>query len=351
MSFSVTLGLPRKLKWHTRSITKLRFMSKPNILVTGGAGYIGSHTCKALWREGYRPIVYDNLGRGHKWAVKWGPLEVGHIADHHRLNEVFKKYKPRAVIHFAAFAYVDESMRDPAKYYYNNVAGTLSLLESMRANDIGKLVFSSTCATYGVPIRTPIDENHPQRPINPYGMSKLIVEKMLDDFDCSYDQRFIALRYFNAAGADPDCEIGEAHEPETHLIPLALKAASEHDSRITIFGTDHDTPDGTCIRDYVHVSDLADAHVLALKRLQSGASSQFYNLSNGQGFSVREVVSVVSKVMSRGVNFKIGPRRAGDPPRLVGSASRAHLELGWNAKFRSLESIIETAKNWHEKIN
>jgi len=240
------------------------------LLVTGGAGYIGSHTCKALAASGHLPITYDNLVYGHPWAVRWGPLEIGDLADRQRLDQVIQHYRPEGVIHFAAYAYVGESVKDPGKYYRNNVAGSLSLLEAMRDHGIPYLVFSSTCATYGVPERIPIPESHPQRPINPYGQSKLMVEQILQDFQVAHGIRSISLRYFNAAGADPDGEIGEAHDPETHLIPLVLEVAGGQRPHITVFGEDYDTPDGTCIRDYIHVTDLAQAHVLAVEALASG---------------------------------------------------------------------------------
>ena len=239
-----------------------------NILVTGGAGYIGSHTCKALAKAGFTPITYDNLTSGHEWAVRWGPLARGDILDRDRLDEVFRQYQPSAVMHFAAYAYVDESVEQPLKYYRNNVAGALNLLDVMREHGVNYIVFSSTCATYGLPQAIPMPEDHPQNPVNPYGASKLMVERMLTDFGTAYGLRSISLRYFNAAGADPDGEIGEDHDPETHLIPLVLETAAGRRPNITIYGTDYDTPDGTCIRDYVHVTDLAKAHVLALKALQ-----------------------------------------------------------------------------------
>jgi UDP-arabinose 4-epimerase len=321
-----------------------------NILVTGGAGYIGSHACKALANAGYMPITYDNLVYGHEWAVKWGPLEIGDIADRNRLDAVIKKYQPEAVMHFAAYAYVGESVQDPGKYYRNNVAGTLTLLEAMHDHGIDKLIFSSTCATYGVPEQVPISEDHPQRPINPYGMSKLMIEQILRDFDNAHGLRSISLRYFNAAGADPDGEIGESHDPETHLIPLVLDAAAGIRPVITVFGDDYDTPDGTCIRDYIHVSDLADAHVLALQALESGASTIAYNLGNGIGFSVREVIQAVERVIRRAVPFKIGPRREGDPSHLVGDAALVRRELGWRPFQYDLERIVSTASNFQLKI-
>lgn len=319
-----------------------------NILVTGGAGYIGSHACKALALAGYTPISYDNLVYGHRWAVRWGPLEEGDIADRARLDAVIERYRPAAVMHFAAYAYVGESVQDPGKYYRNNVAGTLTLLEAMRDHGIDKLIFSSTCATYGIPESVPIREDHPQRPINPYGASKLMIERMLQDFETAHGLHSIALRYFNAAGADPDGEIGEAHDPETHLIPLVLDAAAGRRPAITVYGDDYDTPDGTCIRDYIHVSDLADAHVLALRALENGAATTAYNLGNGQGFSVHEVIAAAEAVSARRVPVEIGVRRSGDPARLVGEATRAHESLGWQPRFTQLDSILTTAWKWSQ---
>jgi UDP-arabinose 4-epimerase len=321
-----------------------------NILVTGGAGYIGSHACKALAKAGYTPIAFDNLVYGHKWAVKWGPLEIGDIADRKRLDAVIEQYQPEAVMHFAAYAYVGESVENPGKYYRNNVSGTLTLIEAMRDHGIDKLIFSSTCATYGIPEQVPITEDHPQKPINPYGMSKLMIEQILQDFDHAHGLRSISLRYFNAAGADPDGEIGESHDPETHLIPLVLDAAAGIRPVITVFGDDYDTPDGTCIRDYIHVSDLADAHLLALQALESGAGTIAYNLGNGIGFSVREVIQAVERVTRRAVPFEIGPRREGDPSHLVGDAGLAQRELGWRPFQYDLERIVSTASNFQLKI-
>ena len=271
-------------------------MSSKNILVTGGAGCIGSHTCKMLAKAGYTPITYDNLVYGHRWAVKWGPLEVGDIADYDRLNEVIRTYQPEAVIHFAAYAYVGESVEEPAKYYRNNVAGTLTLLEAMRDNEIKMIVFSSSCAIYGVPLEIPIKENHRQEPINPYGTSKLTVERMLRDFDKAYGICFFSLRYFNAAGDDPDGEIGESHDPETHLIPLVLETAIGKRSQISVYGDDYETSDGSCVRDYIHVTDLSEAHVLALKYLRSNANSEIVNLGTGTGYSVKEVIKTAELI-------------------------------------------------------
>lgn len=320
-----------------------------NILVTGGAGYIGSHTCKALAKAGYTPVTYDNLVYGHEWAVKWGPLEIGDIGDRTRLDQVIQEYQPGAIMHFAAYAYVGESVNMPLEYYRNNMAGTLTLLEAARDNDIGKFVFSSTCATYGEPIEVPISEGHSQNPINPYGASKLMVEQMLADTADAYGLNSIALRYFNAAGADPEAEIGEDHDPETHLIPLVLHATQREDHPLTIFGNDYDTPDGTCVRDYIHVTDLAQAHVLALQSLEDVLVPSFraFNLGNGKGVSVKEVIRMVEKVTARSIPVHMGPRRAGDPPVLIGSAEKAIHELGWQPEYADLGKIIETAWRWH----
>lgn len=323
--------------------------SNKNVLVTGGAGYIGSHTCKALAIKGFTPVTYDNLRYGHEWAVKWGPLEIGDITDKARLFQVMEKYRPVAVMHFAAFAYVGESIKKPDEYYRNNVSGTLTLLEAMRENKIAKIIFSSTCATYGIPDITPIPDDHPQRPINPYGNSKLMVERILRDFDVAYGTRSISLRYFNASGADPDGEIGECHDPETHLIPLALDAALKLRPHIAIFGNDYNTPDGTCVRDYIHIADLAQAHILALQQLMDGAKTTFYNLGNGEGFSVREVINTASRISGYEINVVVSQRRPGDPPVLMGNASRAIRKLGWKPRYSGLETQISHAWQWHQK--
>jgi len=317
-----------------------------NVVVTGGAGYIGSHACKALAQEGYTPVAFDNLIRGNRWAVKNGPLELGDILDRAKLDEVFQRYQPEAVLHFAAYAYVGESVEDPGKYYRNNLAGTLTLLEAMRDHGVKKLVFSSTCATYGNPESTPIAEDHPQRPINPYGRSKLFVEQMLRDFDQTYDLRSISLRYFNAAGADADGDIGEAHDPETHLIPLILDVALGRRPYITVFGDDYDTPDGTCIRDYIHVTDLAEAHLLALHALEDGAQSAAFNLGNGQGFSVKEIIAEAERVTQRQIKSIIGPRRNGDPAILVGDSTLIRAQLGWEPKLSELNTTLTSAWRW-----
>jgi len=324
-------------------------MSRKHVLVTGGAGYIGSHACKALAAAGYAPVVFDNLVYGHEWAVQWGQMEHGDLNHRLQIEALFSKYHFEAVMHFAAYAYVGESVENPAKYYRNNVAGTLNLLEAMVANDVKRIVFSSTCATYGEPECIPIAETHPQQPINPYGASKLMVERMLADFGQAYGLRYIALRYFNAAGADPDGEIGEDHDPETHLIPLVLDAAAGLRDSITVYGEDYDTPDGTCIRDYIHVSDLADAHVLALQSLLRGDSSAVYNLGNGKGYSVSDVIDTARQVTGCEIPVVVGSRRAGDPDRLIGDASLIRARLGWQPDLGSLDSIIETAWHWHEK--
>lgn len=319
------------------------------ILVTGGAGYIGSHTCKALRDQGYLPVTLDNLVYGHRWAVNWGPFIQGDLADPSTLRQVFNDYPIKGVIHFAAYAYVGESMTHPEKYFRNNVVNTLNLLEAMREAGVRQIVFSSTCATYGIPTEVPIPEHHTQHPINPYGESKLFVEKALHWLDAAHGLRYAALRYFNAAGADPDGEIGEDHEPETHLIPLAIEAALGKREQLHIFGTDYPTPDGTAIRDYIHVTDLAAAHVKALDHLLAGGSSLQLNLGTGCGHSVRQVVDMVERVGKRPVPVRESPRRPGDPPSLVAAPSQANALLGWWPRYSDLRQIIETAWRWHER--
>jgi len=319
------------------------------VLVTGGAGYIGSHTAKLLATSGHVPIVFDDLSQGHDWAVKWGPIERGSLSDQERLREVLARHPVDAVIHFAANALVGESMSNPTKYFRNNTVGTLNLLDAMHAAGVDRIVFSSTCATYGNPVRVPIDEGHPQVPVNPYGESKLMVEKILRWYGECYGLRWMALRYFNAAGADPDGEIGEDHDPESHLIPLVIGAAMGTRPPVKIFGTDYDTPDGTAIRDYVHVMDLADAHLRALQRLDEGTPSQAVNLGTGHGQSVREVVTAVSRTAGKAVPALESPRRAGDPATLVADPARARDVLGWTCRYPDLDVIVEHAWRWHTK--
>jgi len=319
------------------------------ILVTGGAGYIGSHTAKLLAAAGHEPVIFDDLSQGHEWAVKWGPLERESLSDPKRLAEVFARRKIDAVVHFAANALVGESMTNPAKYFQNNTVGSLNLLNAMREAGVGIIVFSSTCATYGDPIRVPIDETHPQSPVNPYGESKLMVEKILRWYGDSYGLRWMALRYFNAAGADPDGEIGEDHDPESHLIPLVIGAALGNRPPVKIFGTDYPTPDGTAVRDYVHVMDLADAHLRAIERLGAATSSQAINLGTGRGHSVKEVIDTVARVGGRGVPAIESPRRLGDPPELVAAPTRARDVLGWTCRYPDIETIVRHAWAWHEK--
>jgi UDP-arabinose 4-epimerase len=320
-----------------------------NILVTGGAGYIGSHTAKTLAAAGHRPIVIDNLSYGHEWAVKWGPLERGDLADASWVAGVFERHAIEAVIHFAASAYVGESMTDPRKYFRNNTVNTLNLLDVMVGHGVKRIVFSSTCATYGVPDRVPIDEGHRQAPVNPYGESKLFVERILHWYGQAYGLQSVALRYFNASGADPDGDIGEDHDPETHLIPLVIDAALGRRPPVGVFGTDYPTPDGTAIRDYIHVVDLAEAHLRALDHLVKGGESTAINLGTGQGHSVREVIDAVERIGGKPVPRVDSPRRAGDPPALVADATRARDVLGWSARYADLDVIIEHAWKWHTK--
>ncbi len=316
------------------------------ILVTGGAGYIGSHTVRALLARGHDPIVLDNLSYGHREAIPADRLITGDLNDSLFLASVFAERTFDAVIHFAAFAYVGESVTNPAKYYSNNLVGSLSLLDSCRTQGVSRFVFSSTCATYGTPNRVPIDETEKQLPINPYGNTKLAFERALDDYATAYPFGFCALRYFNAAGASPDGTIGEDHDPETHLIPLAFQAAMGKRPQLDIFGTDYPTPDGTCVRDYIHVDDLALAHILSLEKLQPGDRWK-YNVGVGRGFSVRDVIRTVEEVSGLKVPVKEGPRRAGDPPELVANADAIRRDLGWMPRYSDLRSIIETAWNWH----
>ncbi|HKR37542.1 MAG TPA: UDP-glucose 4-epimerase GalE [Steroidobacteraceae bacterium] len=317
------------------------------VLVTGGAGYVGSHALQLLRDSGIRCVVLDNLSRGHRELAGDAPLVVGDIADPDVVTRVLREHDVDAVMHFAAYAYVGESVQQPDIYYRNNVAGTLNLLECLVRHGVRRFVFSSTCATYGLPQTTPIEETHPQRPVNPYGASKLMVERILSDFDHAFGLRSVVFRYFNAAGADPQGRIGEWHEPETHLIPIALQAARGVRGAVEVFGDDYPTPDGTCIRDYIHVTDLAQAHLLGLRHLQAGGASEAFNLGNNNGFSVREVITAAEQVTGRKIPWKAAPRRAGDPHALVGSAVKAQQRLGWKPQFPGLDTIIETAWKWH----
>ena len=322
------------------------------ILVTGGAGYIGSHSVLALQKAGYEVVVLDNLVYGHQDLVEnvlKAKLIVGDTNDRALLDRVFAEHKIEAVMHFAAYAYVGESVTKPAKYYQNNVLGTFSLIEAMRSAGVNNFVFSSTCATYGVPEAVPITEDQSQNPINPYGTTKLMVEKILHDYSAAYDFRSVCLRYFNAAGADPEGNLGEDHNPETHLIPLVLQTALGQREAISIFGTDYDTPDGTCVRDYIHVLDIAQAHILALKYLLQDGQSDVFNLGNGNGFSVKEVIDTARQVTGKEINAEVSDRRAGDPPALVGSGAKARQTLGWQPQYANLEDIITHAWQWHQK--
>jgi len=318
------------------------------ILVTGGAGYIGSHAVRLFLSRGHDVWVYDNLSMGHRGAVPAERLIVGDLAETQRLDQALVEHRIEAVVHFAAFAYVGESVEHPAKYYQNNLVNTLNLLDAMRRLGVNRIVFSSTCATYGVPEKVPITEDEKQKPINPYGNTKLAVEHALADYAAAYKWGFAALRYFNAAGASPEGDIGEDHEPETHLIPLVLQAVLGQRPAITVFGSDYPTPDGTCIRDYIHVDDLAEAHLLALENLSPGKQLR-YNLGTGRGYSVREVIRLAEEVTGKKVPVKEGPRRAGDPPALVASAEKIQRELGWKPRHTDLRSILETAWNWHRR--
>jgi UDP-arabinose 4-epimerase len=322
-------------------------LRRVKVLVTGGAGYIGSHTAKALAQAGDEPVVLDDLRTGSRANAKWGPLVDAPLADTERLREVLRRERVEAVVHFAASAYVGESMRDPRAYFRNNVDGTLSLLDAMLAEDVRSIVFSSTCATYGIPDRVPITEDEKQLPVNPYGESKLFVEKVLRWYGEAYGLRWAALRYFNAAGADPDGEVGEEHDPETHLIPLTIRAALGRGPALEIYGTDYPTPDGTAVRDYIHVVDLAGAHLRALRLLAEGATIGGLNLGTGIGHSVREVVAAVERAAGRPVPVREGPRRPGDPPSLVADPARAMQQLGWHPRLASLDAIVSTAFRWH----
>lgn len=318
------------------------------VLVTGGAGYVGSHCCKAFANAGWSVVALDNLSRGWRESVRWGPLIECDVRDQTRVRSALEMYKPDLVAHFAALAYVGESVTDPALYYANNTAGTLALLEAMRSAGCSRLLFSSTCASYGVPDTLPIDETHPQRPINPYGWSKMIIERMLEDYGRAYGVASVSLRYFNAAGCDPDGDIGERHQPETHAIPLVIEAARNPNRPFTVFGTDFPTPDGSAIRDYIHVNDLAQAHLLAGEMLLDRAGTHVFNLGTGLGTSVLELVETVGRIAASAPAVRFGPRREGDPPKLVASFAKAERELGWRATSSRIDFIVETALRWRD---
>ena len=316
------------------------------VLVAGGAGYIGSHTCLRLAEAGFTPVTYDNLSNGWSEFVQWGPLEIGDIGDAARLDEVFAKHKPVAVIHFAALIEVGESVKYPGRFYENNVGGAITLIEAARRAGVQAFVFSSTCATYGAPVKVPMDETHPQAPLNPYGRTKLMVEQVMADLDQTVGFKYTALRYFNAAGADPEGRVGERHEPETHAIPLAIAAARGGNRGFNLFGVDYDTRDGTCVRDYIHVLDLADAHVLAVQRLLRGEPSEVFNLGTGTGTTVKELIAAIETVSGRAFPVEIAGRRPGDAPILVADNTKARTLLGWEPRY-TLEDIIRHAWAWH----
>lgn len=319
------------------------------VLVTGGAGYVGSHCCKAFANAGWNVITLDNLSRGWRETVRWGPLIECDIRDSDRVRAALETYKPDLVAHFAAFAYVGESTTEPAIYYENNTAGTLALLGSMRAVGCHRILFSSTCASYGIPQHVPIDESHPQSPINPYGWTKMIIERMLEHYGSAYGMASVCLRYFNAAGCDPGGEIGECHEPETHAIPLVIEAARSPGRPFTVLGTDFPTPDGSAIRDYIHVSDLAQAHLLAGEMLMEQGGVHAFNLGTGIGTSVLELVETVGRIAGSAPAVHYGPRREGDPPVLIASYAKAERELGWQPQYSQIDFIIETALRWRDR--
>lgn len=323
-------------------------MVKNKILVVGGAGYIGSHVNKALNAAGYETVVFDNLSAGHKRLVRWGEFFKGDLSRPGDLARCFRRHNFDAVMHFAAFVKVEESVAEPAKYYRNNVANTLNLLDAMQASGVDKLIFSSTAAVYGEPVRNPINEDHPLSPVNPYGRTKLICEQIMADYCVAYGIQYVALRYFNASGSDPDGEIGPLHEEITHLIPLVLDAAIGRRPCVKVFGSDYKTPDGTCLRDYIHVGDLASAHLLALNYLQKGGKSDYFNLGNGLGFSVLDVIKAAKYVTGRKIPVKISARRPGDPAWLVAASTKARKVLGWKPQYAEIETIIRHAWEWHE---
>lgn len=320
------------------------------ILIVGGAGYIGSHVNKELNKRGYDTVVFDNLIYGHREAVKWGIFEYGDLHDTARLEQIFNTYDIDSVFHFAAFAYVGESVEKPSKYYNNNVAATLNLLDVMVRHNVKYFVFSSTCATYGQPETMPITEDMAQKPINPYGASKLMVERILEDYEHAYGLNSVCLRYFNAAGDDPDAEIGEMHDPETHIIPLVLDAAIGKRKSIKVFGMDYPTRDGSCIRDYIHVLDLADAHIRALDYMKKTNKSNRFNLGTSNGTSVIEIIDAAKKVTGREIAVEYVERRAGDPAELIGGNEKAREILGWNPKFSDIDTILKDAWKWHQKM-
>lgn len=317
--------------------------------MTGGAGYIGSHVCKALARDGFQPVVYDNLSRGHEWAVRWGVLERGDILDREHLASVIVRHRPEIVVHCAAFAYVQESMQNPAMYYENNVLGSLRLLEAMRDTGLNRIVFSSTCATYGIARAPRVIEDHEQNPVSVYGKTKKVVEQMLGDFDQAHGIRHIILRYFNAAGADADGEIGESHDPEPHIVPSVLETAAGRRPEIVINGGDYETEDGTCVRDFIHVSDIADAHVLACQHLLRNHGSDVFNLGAQSGYSLKQIIKTASAVTGRTIPYVVRDRRPGDPPSVICDAGKAMRVLGWSPKSSGLESMLDSAWRWMQK--
>lgn len=317
------------------------------ILVCGGAGYIGSHINKELHKQNYDTIVFDNLVYGHREAVKWGKFIQGDLQNLEEIEQVFHENQIDAVFHFAAYAYVGESVNNPEKYYFNNVVNTLHLLQVMQKYGCKRIIFSSTCATYGEPEKVPITEDMPQRPINPYGVTKLIVERIFKDYQKAYGLQFVVLRYFNAAGADPEGEVGESHNPETHIIPLVLDAACGKRPDIKVFGTDYNTTDGSCVRDYIHVTDLASAHLLALHYLENGGNSDFFNLGNEKGTSVLEVIDAAKRVTGKDFQVVLADRRPGDPAKLVGGSTKAREILGWKPQYEEIDTIVRHAWKWH----
>lgn len=319
------------------------------ILVTGGAGYIGSHTVRELAAQGFEPVTLDNLSEGHREAVVTGPLEVGDLADEAFLDDLFSRHSISAVMHFASRCYVGESVTNPKRYYEENVGNAMTLLGVMLKHDVKRFILSSTCATYGDPIEVPISESHPQDPVNPYGETKYFIERILKQYDRAYSLRFVSLRYFNAAGDSLDGLIGESHDPETHLIPRILQTAQGKYDYIEVFGTDYPTPDGTCIRDYIHVLDLAAAHIAAVRWLEAGKASDFFNLGTGNGYSVRAMLEMAEQVTGMKIPVKMGSRREGDPAELVADASKANQQLGWTPQVSDLRTVMETAWNWELK--